>query len=96
MNKQIIEDKCMQILNVERNMDYVLEELKNNTKRGIKILDVILLNAYDRIDDLNSKLVSETNECKIKSINNEIERLDNFINHYITILENAIDMEFNF
>ena len=91
MNKEITEDRCMQILNVERNMNYVLEELKSNPKRGIKILDVILANANDHLDNLNLLLSNETNEQKIDSINKEIKVTDDFINHYILILEDAIE-----
>ena len=90
METKTISIEELQAIPCEGGISYIMHEFGHDKNKIMAMLDTIILNAYDYMDSLKLKLSKKMSLSEIKIINDEIEKVEHFIYHYVLILE---DME---
>ena len=74
----------------EKSVSHLRKEFGFEKAEDIKMLDVLLRNAFDHIDDLDAKLNHMTDKHEIEVIKNKIINTERYINKNIAILDQVM------
>lgn len=93
MEKNISKNEYLEMLTSrtgKKSVSHLRKEFGREKAEDIKILDVLLRNAFDHIDDLDAKLNNITDKHEIEVIKNKIINTKRYINKYVAILDQVM------